>query len=154
MSHRVLPRSRSGRKADCSDERPDEPGGDNLVTTGRRWTQADIAVDRCFGSTRPFPDIRPADVLQRRTFENGAYAHCLLVTRTASHKYRSNEHSAEDDATAGRAGNHQSHKRRLFFLQMPVILARRISGICINNIANYTTIVNHNLILHNKIVPE
>jgi hypothetical protein len=42
----------------------------------------------------------------------------------------------------------------LFFLQMPVISARGISGICINNISNYTTIINHNLTSHNKIVAE
>jgi hypothetical protein len=52
----------------------------------------------------------------------------------------------------------QGIRARLFFLQMPMILARGISGIisdiCINNISNYTTIINHNLTSHSKIVAE
>jgi hypothetical protein len=57
-----------------------------------------------------------------------------------------------------RQGGQEAIRARLFFLQMPVILARWISGIisdiCINNISNYTTIINHNLTSHDKIVAE
>ena len=57
-----------------------------------------------------------------------------------------------------RQGGQEAIRARLFFLQMPVILARGISGIisdiCINNISNYTTIINHNLTSHDKIVAE
>lgn len=53
-----------------------------------------------------------------------------------------------------RQGGQEAIRARLFFLQMPVIPARGISGICINNISNYTTIINHNLTSHNKIVAE
>jgi hypothetical protein len=57
-----------------------------------------------------------------------------------------------------RQGGQEAIRARLFSLQMPVILARGINGIisdiCINNISNYTSIIDHNLTSHNKIVAE
>jgi len=40
---------------------------------------------------------------------------------------------------SGAAGSYQSHRPRLFLLQMPVILARGIGDISIHNISNYTS---------------
>jgi hypothetical protein len=138
----VRPSARSGRK---------QNGRSGACEAGK----LPFVRPSVIGRIRPFPDIRPGGCPATQDVrEWGLRTLPARDKGPPATKYRSDEHSADDDATAGRARSYQSHKPRLFFLQMPVIPARGISGICINNIANYATIVNHNLTLHNKIVPE